>query len=884
MSPSKPPLSDRLYSALLRLLPFDFRRDFGADMEETFRAQRDAAAGGRSRAGLLRMWWLTIADIFRMAPREHLGVFVQDSRYALRMMRRNLGFTVSAVLILGLGIGANTAIFSVVRSVLLKPLPYLQGDRLVILRQPAVKLGSPNIGFSPLELADYRRQSRTFSDLVEYHTMTFTLLGGSEPHRVQAGVVSPSFFDFLGVRPLLGRTFRAEDDLPGAQPVLILSYEFWKKTESGDPRIVGKVYQMNDKPHLVVGVLPPIPQYPNENDVYMPSSACPFRANPQTIGNRNAHMLNLFGRLAPGVTLTRASQDVSLVAQQLKQEYPKFYPDRLGFSANASLLREDLTGQARPLLLVLLGAAAFVLLIGCANVANLILARMSRREHELVIRTAVGAGGGRLLRQLLTENCLLALLSAAVGIGFAFASVHPLARVAGQLTPRAREISIDGWVLAFAVLCATVTTLVFGSVAALYSTGNVASGLKEGGRATGDRGRHFVRSGLIAAQVAFSLVLLIGAGLMVRSFVRLSQVSPGFVPQRVFAASFDTDWTTYGTSPAKTRALVNRLLDRAQNLPGVMSATVSSSFPLDPDLRTFGGRPQRFQVEGDPRAENDTIAVRSFRIITPDYFKTLGIPLIAGREFLDSDRENSPGVVILSRSLADRRWGRENPIGKRISFDNGDHWLQIVGIVGDTREFGLDRDAPFQAYGPMEQNPNPGALLVRAAGDPAGLAGAIRQAVHQADATNAITHFQTLEQTRQETMSSPRTIARLFSLFALLALVISVGGIASMLALWVRQRTREIGIRIALGAAPNQILTAVIRHGMTLVVLGLAAGLAGAFELTGILKTLLFEVEPTDLPTFLSVCALLLVAALIACAVPAWTAARIQPQVALRGE
>ncbi|MBZ5578834.1 MAG: ABC transporter permease [Acidobacteriia bacterium] len=884
MGTPKPSFPERFYCALLRLLPFDFRRDFGGEMEETFRQQHDAAAHGGGRIGLFRMWWITIADIFRMAPREHLSVLAQDSRYALRMMSRNLGFTLSAISILGLGIGANTAIFSVVRSVLLKPLPYLQGDRLVVVRQPAVKLGSPNIGFSPLELADYRQQSRSLADLVEYHTMNFTLFGGNEPHRVQTGVVSANFFDFLGVQPLLGRTFRADDDRLGAQPVLILSYEFWKKTEGGDPRILGKTYQMNDKPHIVIGVLPPIPQYPNENDVYMPSSACPFRANPQTIANRNAHMLSVFGRLRSGVTLYRSNQDVALIARRLKEEYPKFYPDRLGYTANASLLSDDLTRGARPLLLVLLGAAAFVLLIGCANVANLILARMSRREQELVIRTAVGAGSGRLLRQLLTESFILALFAAGVGILFAFACVHPLATVAGQLTPRAREVAIDGWVLGFAILCATATTVVFGSVAVLYSGGDVASGLKEGSRTSGERGRHLLRSALIAAQVAFSFVLLIGAGLMVRSFVRLSQITPGFVPQHVFAVGFDANWTAYGHDPGKTRALSRRLLDGVQNTPGVMAAAVASSFPMDPDLRAFGGRPQRFQVEGDPRAESDTIAVHSIRIVTPGYFKTLGIPLVAGRLFLDSDRETSPGVVILSRTLASRRWGREDPLGKRISFDTGAHWLQIVGIVGDTREFGPDRDAPFQAYGVMDQNPGAGALLVRAAGDPASLAGLLRHVVHESDPTNAIYHFETLEQTRADTIASPRAITRMFSLFAVLAFLIAVAGIVSMLALWVRQRTREIGIRVALGATPRDILGSVIRHGMALVAVGLAVGLAGAFELTGALKKLLFEVPPTDVLTYALISILLLAAAFIACSIPAYRAARIQPQVALRGD
>jgi len=876
---AKPAFSERLYAALLRVLPFDFRREFGSDMEEAFRDQLGAATHTGS---IFRIWWTTIVDIVRMAPGEHLSVLAQDVRYAFRMMCRNPGFTAAAVLILGLGIGVNTAVFSVVNSVLLQPLPYAHGARMVVLRQPAVKMGTASIGFSPLEVGDYRRQSQALSDLAEYHTMTFTLFGGAEPHRVQTGVVSAGFFDLLGVTPLLGRTFEDADDQPGAQPVLVLSYEFWQKAEGGDPHILGKTYRMNDKPHIVIGVLPPIPQYPNENDVYMPTSACPFRSNPRTIENRNARMLSVFGRLKPGVTLDRLTAEASLIARRLQREYPKFYPAALGYTANASLLRDDLTRQARPLLLVLLAAAGFVLLIGCANVANLTLARMARREPELVIRTAVGAGSGRLLRQLLTESFLLALLAAGLGVAFAFASVRPLASVAGQFTPRGREVSVDGWVLLFAIFCAAATTVVFGSAAALYSRRNLGSGLKEGARTSGRR--NVMRGALVSAQVAFSFILLMGAGLMVRSFVRLSQVNPGFVPQRVFAVAFDMNWATYTGDAQKVLSLADRLIEEVQNQPGVMSAAVASSFPMDPDLRTFGGRPQRFQVEGDPRAEADSTALQSVRVVTPDYFKSLGIPLVAGRTFLETDGANAPAVVILNRSLVARRWGGENPVGKRISTDNGAHWVQIVGVVGDVREFGPGQDAPFQAYLPMAQNPNPGAVLVRAAGDPASIAGLLRHAIHDADPDNAITNFETLEQARADSMESPRAMVRLFGLFAGLALLIAVAGIASMLVLLVRQRTREFGIRIAMGATPAAIVQSVVGRGMATVALGLAFGVVGALELTGFLRKLLFEIEPGDVPTYLSISVLLLASALIACMIPAYRAARTDPQTALRCE
>ncbi|MBZ5726587.1 MAG: ABC transporter permease [Acidobacteriia bacterium] len=882
MSKPKPPMADRFYEKLLRLLPFDFRSEFGSDMEETFRAQRAETERNQGFMALLRMWWATVADIVRMAPREHLSVLAQDTRYAWRMMRKNAGYTAAAILILGLGIGANTSIFSVVNSVLLKPLPYLDGNRLVVLRQRQAKTGLENMRFSVPEIDDYRRQNQSLSGLVEYHAMTFTLFGGEEPHSVRTGVVSAGFFDFFGVQPILGRSFAPGDEAPGAQPVLLLSYEFWKQVERGNPNIVGKVYRMNDRPHIVIGVLPPIPQYPSQNDVYMTTTSCPFRSKPDNIANRKFRLMaGVFGRLKPGATPEFCRADLHAVGERLKHDYPGFYPGQMGFEASATLLREDLTRNARPLLLVLLGAAAFVLLIACANVANLILARMARREQELVIRTAVGAGAGRLLRQLLTESLIMALLAAAVGLLFAAGSLKLLTRFASQITPRAQEITLDGWVLAFAILCACATTIVFGSMAALYSRQDVSSGLKENSR-TSERNRTVVRSLLIAAQVAFSYVLLIGAGLMVHSFIQLERVDPGFVPQRVFALGLDLDFTSFATAQ-QYRAVSRRLLEKIPSLPGVLSAAVASAFPMDPDI-LGGGQPQRFQVEGDPRPDEELPAVNTVRAASPGYFQTLGIPLVAGRPFLDSDDEHAPRVVIVNRSLAHRRWGNENPIGRRIAFLGDGAWLKIVGVVGDVREFGQNRESPYEVYAPLEQIPNAGSVLVRTAGDPLAMVNMLRRAVHEVNPQIAINQAETLEQARADSVSSPRTLTRLFGLFGGLAFLIAITGIASMLALWVRQRAREIGIRMALGASPADIVGAVIRRGMLLAGIGLAAGVGGAWALTGYLKTLLFQVEPTDAVTFLLVAALLLAAALLACFVPAMRAARIDPQAALRAE
>ena len=540
------------------------------------------------------------------------------------------------------------------------------------------------------------------------------------------------------------------------------------------------------------------------------------------------------------------------------------------------------------MLFVLLGASGLVLLIACANVANLILARMSNREQELLIRSAVGAGSGRLLRQLLTENLILALLAVGVGLLFAGGSLELLTRFAGQLTPRAREIAIDGRVLWFAILCACATTVVFGSAAALHSRrdaawGFVSWGLTEGGRASADRRRSFLRSVLIASQVAFSYMLLIGAGLMVRSFVQLTRVDPGYVPQRVYAVGFDLNWSRYG-SEERRREIAGRLLERVRKEPGVLSAAVASSFPMDPDLTLMGMSSMGLRVEGDSRPETDLPAARSMRAVSPDYFRTLAIPLTAGRVFQDSDGFDTSPVTIVNRGLAKSIWGDADPVGKRISFNGGRMWWRIVGVVGDTREFGLAQEAPNQVYLPISQNPALGSVLMRMAGEAAGVPESLRRAVLEIDPQIAISNTETLEQARANSVSSPRNTARLFGLFAVLAFLIAVTGVGSMLALWVRQRTREIGIRIALGATPRDILSGVIRQGMLLVITGLAIGLGGAVCLTRFLREFLFQVEPTDAATYGLVSFLLLAAALAACYAPARRAAQIDPQSALRCE
>jgi putative ABC transport system permease protein len=888
MVKQKLPFSQRLFRALVRVLPFDFRTNYEGEMEGVFREQHREVEERGGIVGALKLWKETIVGIFTTAPREHWQILTSDCNYAFRMMGKNPGFTAVAVLTLALGIGANTAIFSVVHSVLLRSLPYPQGQQLIFIRQQEKKLGIEDWGFSVKEIDDYRAQNRSLAGLVEYHAMSFTLFGHGDPERVRTGVVSANYFDLFGVQPLLGRTFLPDDEKLGAPPVLLLSYEYWKNNFGSDPGIIGKTFEMNDKVHTVVGVLPPVPQYPNENDVYMATSACPYRSNKMHLEERDMRMMEVFGRLKPGVTVAQASADVATIATGLKAAYPKSYPENVGFTSSASPLQEELTHGARPTLLLLLGAAAFVLLIACANVANLTLARMARREREIAVRSALGAGRSRILRQLLTESFLLAIVGGILGLLLAYGSLELLTDFVGRLTPRAREIHIDSGVLLFTLAAALGTSIVFGTLSALFSRANLTSSLKEGSSGAGSgRQQNRMRSALIVCQISFSFMLLIGAGLMLRSLIKMQQVDAGIVPQRVLAMRIAFNWSKY-TSSDKTRVVIQKLLDRVKSQPGVLSAAISSRYPFEPEMITGGPESVSFsfQIEGRQLEPGQAPPVSTFSAVSPDYFKTLGIPLKAGRMLAETDSDDlkAPQVVLINEEAKRRFWPNEDPIGKRASGDGGEHWATIVGIVGDVREFGLDHAPSPEFYGPQAQGPQPGNLIVRTAVEPQSMAQALTRTIHDVDSQTAVTHILTLEQARYESMASPRVTASLLGIFAGLALVIATAGIGGIMALMVSQRVREIGIRIALGARPVSILQMVLGQGMLLAVLGVGIGIAGAVAFTGLVKSLLFEVPPTDGLTFSGVGLTLLAAAALASYLPARRAAAVDPNIALRAD
>jgi predicted permease len=804
----------------------------------------------------------------------------QDLSLAARGLVRNPLFSLAVVVTMALGIGANTAIFSVVHAVMLRQLPYEHGERMMVLQQQRPRANVANQAFSAKEIADYRTMSESLDEVVEFHSMWFILLGRGEPERVQTGVVSHNFFDSFGIKPIVGRSFRAADDEPGADAVLMLSYPYWKSRFGGDPSVVGQVFEMNDRPHTVIGVLPPIPQYPQENDVYMPVSACPFRSAQAAIDNRNARFVQAFGRLKPGATIERAASDLGVVASRLQQSYPDAYPASSGYTAVPLSLRGELTRGFRPTLMVLVGAAGFVLLIVAASVANLLLARMVKREREIAIRSALGAGRWRLFRQLLTESTLLAVIGGALGLVLAGVSLDLLVAFVNRFTTRSAEIDINGTVLLFTMAIAIGTGVLVGIVPALPGRMHLASTIQSGARTIGS-GRVRFRSGLIVVQVAVSFVLLIGAGLMMRSLLQLQSIDPGIQTDGVQTMRVALNFTKYsGSRPETIRQFHSRLLERLSQLSGVRSAGAASTFPLNQTTGFVTGLRIEGQAETDPtRLPRVTISIAS-----PGYFQTAGIPLLQGRVFNDQDRAETEAVAVVSRSMAARFFGDRSPIGARVS-TNGTNWTRIVGVVGDTRQT-LDAQPTDGMYLALAQTaPLTTLFLVRTVGAIGpDLPRAMREAVYSIDPNQPADQFRTLAQVRSQSVEAPRLTAMLIGMFAVLAVAITAAGLGGVIAFSVNQRTQEFGVRLALGASPGSLLGMVLSQALRLVALGLAIGGIIAFVSSGVMRTLLFSVKPTDPATYALVGVAFVLIALIACATPARRAAAVDPIVALRGE
>jgi predicted permease len=887
-------LLSRLRSRFDALVHGD-RREREMDDELRFHVEMEAQkhlAQGVPAAEARRLALLSLGGVEKIKEecRDSWGVraldnFSRDVRYGLRSLRAAPGFTAAVIVTLALGIGANSAIFSVVSAVLLRPLPYGRGEQLAAVRASAPEAGFASLPLSPLEVRDLREQSQTLAGLVEYHSMSFTLLGGAEPQRVQTGVVSWNYFDVLEVKPVLGRAFRSADEGQGADAVLLLGNEFWRDQLGGDPEIVGRRFEMNDRVHTVIGVLPPLPRYPDDNDVFMPTSACPFRSRASVAENREARMLSAFARVKDGVPLEQARADLQTLANRLLAQYPDAYPKQGGLRVDAVALRDEMVRSARPTFLVLLATVALVLLIACFNVASLIIARLAAREKELALRAALGAGRGRLIGQLLTEATLLSLAGGLLGLLLASMTLGLLTSFAARFTARAGEIRMDASVLAFTLFVSIATGLLAGALPGLPPWERLAQALQEGARSTLSRGRSRLRGALVAGELALSFVLLVGAALMLRSFVKLLEVDPGFRAERVLTAQVDLNWSHYFTPERK---LDNKLvvdsfhepvLEKLRALPGVVKVAMGGSVPLNAGFQSVGTLLVEARgTAGEPQPHAD------FYVASPEYFEAIGVPVLRGRSFTASDRSAEAGVAVVSQSLARSQWGAAvDPVGQRISLDDGKTWRTVVGVAGDVRNFSLERPPSDTVYVPFLEFPGVGfSYFIRTLGDPTAIGRQLRESVYAVAPQTAVTNLRTLEQVRTDSLASPRLTATLLGLFAFVAVAIAATGLSGLIAFSVSQRTHEIGIRMALGADARQVLRLLLRQGLEPVVLGLALGVAAALALARLVSGLLFGVAPTDIACFVGCAVLLMVVGVLACLPAARRATSIHPQAALR--
>ncbi|HEU4631222.1 MAG TPA: ABC transporter permease [Gemmatimonadaceae bacterium] len=812
---------------------------------------------------------------------------MRDLRYAVRTLARSRGFTLAVVLTLGLGIGANTAIFSVVRGVLLRPLPHREGDRLMYLRQSVEGAGGDNILFSVPEINDFRNSAKTLRGIAEYSPMTFSLVGEDDAVRIDVGLVTGNYFSVMGLSPVLGRSFDAGDDGPGAAPVMMLTHDFWQARFGGDSAIVGRSLRVGGRAVTVVGVLEPAPYFPGRIDALMNMVNSEHHLSATMVTGRTHRMTEMIARLAPGATVEQARTEVAQISQRVHAEYPEAYDAASGYRVTLTPFKEVLGENARLTLWLLMGAAAFVLVIACANVANLTLMRGVRREHELVVRAALGAGTARLRRLLLAENLVLALLGGALGLLLAFGGVGMLTTFAARMSPRASEIRVDGAVLGFTVVLVLVVAVLLSFAPTLAREGRLGAALVGGGRrSTGGVKRQRLQQGLVVAQIAVSVMLLTGAGLLVRTMRQLAEVDTGLKPDHVLTMEVPLDFGAQ--SDAAAIALYEQVQSRLAALPGVRQVAFGSTVPL-----RAAGFQLDIKAEGRPVAPNEPMPRAEYRTASPDYFRTAGIPLVRGREFGSTDRAGSPRVVILNQTLAKRLFGDRDPIGQRVAWTgevlqfvpiSGD-WRTVVGVVGDTKDGGLDAEPLPVMFMPFAQESFPsGGFVIRAGGDAAAMTPAATRVVRELAPQQPIENVLTLDQIRDESVGPRRLNARLVSSFGVLALIIAAIGIAAVLAFSVAARTGEIGIRMSLGADAGRVHRMVLREGGVLVALGLGLGVAGALWISRLMRGLLFGVAPND-PATLTVVALLMAAVgVAACWIPAVRAARVEPAEALRAQ
>lgn len=864
-------IPERFFNLLLRLFPAEFREDFAGEMRTVFRDQEvDARVAGGT--AYLRFCWETSRGLLAAAFREHREILFHDVDYALRLMRKDLSFTAVVIAILGMAIGASTAAFMAAHAVLIAPLPFTGGNHLIHLQQRRPAIGVENMPFSVKEIEDYRSQNHTLDSVVEFHEMTFSLLGGKEPERVDTGVVSANFFRVLGVSPLYGRTFMDEDDRPKARPVLVLSYRFWQKAFAGDPNVVGRKYSMNDKQHVVVGILPPIPQFPAEVDVYMPTVACPTRSGEHAMHDRSWHMMNVFATLKPGTTMAEAQADLDRIARGLQKTYPAEYPEAKGYEISLQPVHEELARGIRPVLIVLAAASGLLLLLACANVTGIMLSRMIARTRELTVRTILGASRNRIVRSLITEGLLLAMFGGLVGWVLAYSSLGLLVSFTSRYTSLASQLQFTPQVGGFCFLLSVGCGVAIGLLPAL-GVRYTPLFTTEVGNTTLPPGRLNSKSRgvLIATQLALSVILLVGAGLALRTVIQLERVDAGFRPSGLLTARI---YILNG----RYREFFSQLLERTRTLAGVESVGLASTIPLHADA----DGPTPVEVR-DAKVTPGKADLPVIRIVTPGYFYTLGATIVRGRDFNDQDTEAAPAIII-NKHMARHYWPHGDAIGKQISVPPGE-WLPIVGVVSDIRHVALEKTPVDEVYGSFwESRQSTMSLVVRSSQPSPELSQQIAWIAHDIDPTAVVADVQPMTQLRNDSLEPRRTTAIFLSVFAIVALCITASGISGMMAVAVGERKHEIGVRLALGGTPTTVIRAMMKQVLVITAMGLAAGCGAAWGMSTFMSSVISGITPRDGVTFAASAALLIAVAMAAGFVPLKQIARLDPVLLLKTE